>query len=364
MAGGKVSISVFRDKLRLVWSWNKKRYFLHTGLSDNNVNRMICETKAKAIELDCATGSFDASLRKYKGAAESDAKIVAVDLFNTFIESKKNKVYPRTLEKYYATKSAIETHFKKRTATSITNRDAEHFKKWLGDSLAPLTLKERIGLLKACWDWAIEQQMLTENPWSEVKVRVPPQPRPKPLTREEAAKILNTFKESRYYAYYLDYVRFLLGTGARTGEVIGLLWKHVSDDCSQVWIGESLSRGNRKEAKNNRARTITLPPELQKMLQKRKKGRTNDLVFPAPKGGAIDDHDFRNRAWLKCLETAGVEYRKPYITRSTFISHALASGMNPTDVAGLTGHEVETLYKEYAGSIASTPKVPSINWME
>ena len=24
---------------------------------------------------------------------------------------------------------------------------------------------------------------------------------------------------------------------------MGLLWKHVSDDCSSVWIGESMSRG-------------------------------------------------------------------------------------------------------------------------
>ena len=92
--------------------------------------------------------------------------------------------------------------------------------------------------------------------------------------------------------------------------------------------------------------------------RKPKQVKPDDLVFPSKKGGLIDDHNFRNRAWVSVLKQAGIEYRKPYNTRHTFISHALESGMNPVMVAELTGHDVKTLYENYAGCIESRPRLP------
>jgi len=45
------------------------------------------------------------------------------------------------------------------------------------------------------------------------------------------------------------------------------------------------------------------------------------LVFPSPKGNAIDDNNFRNRAWKSVLTRLEIDYRKPYSTRH-MISHA------------------------------------------
>jgi integrase len=86
----------------------------------------------------------------------------------------------------------------------------------------------------------------------------------------------------------------------------------------------------------------------------------NDLVFPTPKGHPIDDHNFRNRAWKTVLSNLDIDYRKPYNTRHTLISHALEQGMNPVMVAQLTGHNVATLYENYAGSVNSRPRLPDI----
>ena len=60
------------------------------------------------------------------------------------------------------------------------------------------------------------------------------------------------------------------------------------------------------------------------------------------------------------LSKVGVEYRKPYNTRHTLISHALDRGMNPVEVAQLTGHDVQTLYENYAGNVNSRPMLPEI----
>jgi integrase len=102
------------------------------------------------------------------------------------------------------------------------------------------------------------------NPWVEVvrHVKVPPKQMPKPFTKEEIGAIIQAFRADRYYSHYTDFVEFLFGTGCRTSEAIGLRWGHLSDDCSTVWIGETLSRGVRKPTKTNRARTITLTPNI------------------------------------------------------------------------------------------------------
>ncbi|WP_261226244.1 tyrosine recombinase XerC [Ancylothrix sp. D3o] len=192
-----------------------------------------------------------------------------------------------------------------------------------------------------------------------MKVRVPPKQKAKPFTKEEITTIVAAFRS--HFPHYGDFVEFLFGTGCRTGEVIGLQWKHFNDDCSVAWIGESLSRGIRKETKTGQARDIPMTPYLQQMLISRRPVEFNpdDLVFPAPQGGAIDDHNFRNRAWKPVLDELRIPYRKPYTTRHTLVSHALEKGMNPVNVAELTGHNVKTLYQHYAGVVNKT-KLPDI----
>lgn len=84
------------------------------------------------------------------------------------------------------------------------------------------------------------------------------------------------------------------------------------------------------------------------------------LVFNSPTGKVIDDQNFRNRAWKTVLTRLEIDYRKPYTTRHTLISHALDLGMNPVMVAQLTGHDVQTLYENYAGNVNSRPMLPEL----
>lgn len=123
-----------------------------------------------------------------------------------------------------------------------------------------------------------------------------------------------------------------------------------------------MSRGVRKSTKTNRARTISLTSKLRTMLLARRPAECdpNGLVFTSPKGGAIDDHNFRNRAWKTVLTRLEIDYRKSYTTRHTLISHALDLGMNPVAVAQLTGHDVQVLYQNYAGNVNSRPRLPEL----
>jgi integrase len=367
MAGnGAVKIESFKGRLRLRWSYRGKRYCLTMGLYDRPLAWKVAEGKANAIEADLMTGNFDPTLAKYKTAAAGATLacgITAVALFQKFTSHRGKGLAKRALEKYSTVEGKLVRHFQDRPA-DIDADAAEGFRLWLSEELAPVSQKEYLRLTCSCWEWGMKQGLITANPWGEVvkRVQIPPKQAARPFTTIEMQAILEGFKGSRYYAYYTDFVRFMLGTGCRTGEAVGLRWAHLSDDCGTVWIGESLSRGVRKSTKTNRAREFRLSESTRAMLLNRRPDgcKPDDLVFSALNGGPIDGQNFRNRAWTAVLKQAGVTYRKPYNTRHTFISHALKSRQNPMTTSRMTGHDPEVLFRNYAADIDDGLQCPEI----
>jgi hypothetical protein len=55
MASGSVKVKVFRNRLRLAWSWQDKRFCLYMGLSDPTANRKLAEIKALTMAYRPAT---------------------------------------------------------------------------------------------------------------------------------------------------------------------------------------------------------------------------------------------------------------------------------------------------------------------
>jgi integrase len=85
----------------------------------------------------------------------------------------------------------------------------------------------------------------------------------------------------------------------------------------------------------------------------------DDPIFTSTNGCAIDAKNFCNRYWKPALVELGIDYRRPYNTRHTLISHGLEAGMNPVAIAALTGHDVRTLYENYAG-LVNSPQLPDL----
>ncbi|MEG3988929.1 tyrosine-type recombinase/integrase [Microcoleus sp. S28C3] len=359
MPKGSVNIEVFKDRLRLAWSWQGKRFWLYLGLPDSIVNRKAASIKARTIELDMTSGNFDPSLAKYK--PQKQESISVSDLFHQFIEYKRRKVEPSTFAKYLGLEKHVSAFFKNKSTISVSETVAEKFRDWLAQKLEPGTVRERIIMLNACWEWARKKKLVLENPWEEVKVNVAPKQRPEPFTLTEISAIVQKFRSNENLKHYADYVEFKFGVGLRTGEAAALVWRHCSHNCDRIWIGESLSNGDRKAAKRNKDRTVPLTPRLQQLLLSRRSTdfQPDDLIFTSIEGRAIDSKNFCNRYWKPALASLEIDYRKPYNTRHTLISHGLESGMNPVSIAALTGHDVRTLYENYAG-LVNPPKLPDL----
>jgi len=361
MPKGSVNIEVFKERLRLAWSWQGKRFSLYMGLSDTTINQKVASMKAQQIELDMATNNFDPSLSKYK--PQKYESISVSQLFDQFVEYKRHTISIGGLNKYLALQKHVSEFFKSKTAISVSESVGLKFKEFLAQKLEPVTVRERIVLINACWEWALKKKLVLENPWADVKVSVPPKQRPEPFTLTEISSIVQKFRSDSNLKHYADYVEFKFGVGLRTGEAAALIWRHCSANCDRIWIGESLSNGSesRKSTKTNKARTVPLTPRLQQLLLDR---RSTDflldrLIFTSTNGSAIDSKNFCNRYWKPALAELGIDYRKPYNTRHTLISHGLEAGMNPVAIASLTGHNVRTLYENYAG-LVNPPQLPDL----
>lgn len=165
------------------------------------------------------------------------------------------------------------------------------------------------------------------------------------------------------FVHYRHYAEFLLSVGCRPSEANGLRWRHLSGDCSKIWIGESIGREKRQKAtKNNKERFFELSPRLQAMLlSRRPKGfRPDDLVFYSVEGHQIDDKNFCKRYWKKVLEAVSVPYRRPYNCRHSFVSNGVDQGVHPGDISEVTGHSLKTLYRNYLDSVRGQVKLPEL----
>lgn len=375
---GSVSVLSFQNRLRLQFRVDGKQKVISLGLDDTPENWKRAEIIARQIEIDLGYSNFDHTLAKYKPQQQKNqhtlkSDITITQLFQAFIEHKSQEVDKRTLQKYRATINYLNQFECKdgmgqkclgdKQADYLSDNCAQQFTEWLKDKNSEQVLKERLGLLNACWEWASKRRVIEYNPWKTLqeRVKVPPKQKPKPFSKDEMRRILEEFKAHPHYQHYYYFVFFKFASGVRTGEAIGLCWKHISDNFSTVWIGESVTKGERKSTKTNKARVIPANDEIKEILCliKPKDAKPDDLVFLTRQGNPIDEHNFSQRAWRTILKKLGIDYRSPYITRSTFVSQCLEAGHSPLSVAAISGHDVRVLYENYAGVVnpMSLPKV-------
>jgi integrase len=364
----KVGIQDKKGWLILAWNDGNRRT-MATGIRADIVGaRALAQKIATRIELDFLQrdeGRYDETLLRYKPhiLGKSATEISAPELFDRYTKQNaktKNLAQSDINSRYVALRKMLDKDLNV-PANKIGKKEAERFADVCAATLQPATSKARIGLLASCWDWANgKYHVAEENPFRGLATRFTSQQKkpPQPFSALEVRAILAGFRSSVYYSPYADFVIFLFGVGCRIGEAIGLRWENVATDFTSVYICESITRGVIGSTKTKRSRTVNLSPSIAAMLKQRRdncQANPADLVFTSPTGLPIDDKNFRRRAWTQVLKAAGVPYRKPYTSRSTAISHALAAGQDYISVAKAAGHSPKVLHDNYANIIESRP---------
>ena len=120
----------------------------------------------------------------------------------------------------------------------------------------------------------------------------------------------------------------------------------------------------RKEGlKTQRKRDFPITPDLQAILDAIKLDQDNPdaSLFKSPRGRFIDQHNFLNRAWKTILEKCGIEYRKSYQTRHTFISLCVEAGINSTAIGRWTGTSAKMIDKHYGATNFTNLRPPDLS---
>ena len=360
----KVGIQNKKGWLILVWNDGNRRT-MATGIrADIAGAKSLAQKSATRIESDFHRrdeGYYDPSLLKYKPRVlgKTATEISAPELFERFTkhQAKAKGLSQSSVDARYTPLRQSLTKHLDRPANTIGKREAERFADVCADVLQSSTAKARICLLVSCWDWAKgKYHVAEENPFKGLAARFRSQSKKpsQPFSASEVQAILEGFRSSVYYSPYADFVTFLFGVGCRIGEAVGLRWENVATDFTSVYICESITRGVVGSTKTKRSRTVNLSPSIAAMLKRRKESQPPepaDLVFTTPTGLSINDRNFRRRAWNQVLKAVGVPYRKPYTSRSTAISHALAAGVDYISVAKAAGHSAQVLHENYANVI-------------
>ncbi|PAX52041.1 site-specific integrase [Brunnivagina elsteri] len=367
---GTVQIKTSNDRLQLVFSFGGKRHYLSTGYTDTKANRKLAEMKSRQIELDILCNNFDVTLERYKPQSQQvvftpsvtpvvESYASLTDLWDSYTEYKRSSLSPSTLAKdYHKIYRCINVHLPMRTLDkAVAIRD------WLIANKSPLSAKKILTQFSACCNWAVKSQLIEDNPFEDMAsdIKVPKgdyeETDINPFSVEERDRIIQAFKENRYYKHYAPLIEFLFITGCRPSEAVALQWKHIVSNFTMIRFEQAVVVSQsgltcKQGLKTQKKRIFPINNRLAGLLKSIQPVDVSSetKVFPSPEDKWIDVHNLTQRAWKNVLfRLDGMKYRKLYQTRHTFITMALKNGVDVKDVATMVGNSPEIIYRHYAG---------------
>jgi integrase len=362
---GTVQIRSSNNRLQLVFTFEGKRYFVSTGLSDTPFHRKQTQDKALEVERDIAYGEFDPdNLNKYKvgivlstadsGEAAPSTSANLPELWKRYSKAKSSGKSPATIRMY----GWVANHLERCPHKLPT--EAQSIFDWLSANVPANSMKRVLMHLSACCKWAKKSGLLDSNPFenaaSEVKVKKSgtEEEEINPFSREERDRIIEQFRSNRYYKHYAPLIEFLFFTGCRPSEAIALQWKHVNHTAitfeqAVIYTGKGFVL--KDGLKTQQSRKFPINKQLAQLLKaiKPESCSPDSLVFPSPDGKFIDWHNFTNRAWKSVLKSlVDIEYRNPYQTRHTFCSLCREADIPSIQLAKWVGNSAQMIDRVYA----------------
>lgn len=203
--------------------------------------------------------------------------------------------------------------------------------------------------MKILFEDAVENEIIIRNPVkksvqctqgkeSEIKTA---------MTVEEQKVFLSHAKESSYYYQYA----FVLQTGIRVGELVGLQWSDIDFENRVLRISRTVNQiagewitGTPKSKAGQRE--IPLTAEALNILDKVKDSRKtldivpmqfHDVVFVSRTGKPVDNSSY-NAALRKICDKAGIPHISMHTLRHTFATRCIEAGMQPKTLQTVLGH--------------------------
>ncbi|WP_240432594.1 site-specific integrase [Rubrobacter indicoceani] len=264
---------------------------------------------------------------------------------------------------YFRDECLVRTHVKPALSrVKLSNLNAMHIQGLYADllrlkpdgaGLSGSTVQKIHHVLHKALSQAVRWDLIPRNPADGVKAPTPSTKEMRPLSGEEARRLLETAAGDRLEALYVLAVH----TGMRRGELLGLKWEDVDLDSPTIRIrrtmtrtdnGKTLALGEPKTKQSRR--TVRLTPRAVEALRRHRVRQAEEklaaggvyedhgFVFAGEIGNLINPSNLRQRSFIPLLERAGLPQITFHDLRHTCASLLFSKNVHPKLVQELLGH--------------------------
>jgi len=289
------------------------------------------------------------------GRIPEASKLTLGQFLTTWLDLVKSKVAPLTHRGY---ERDVRLYLKPHLGgVKVRELSALHIERLFADLSKVTTARGQNGVsaamqrkasitLGAALTVAVKRGLLTGNPVYSVDKPLAVEKEIHVLDPDQLKVFMKTAEPDRLYPLYV----LAIDSGAREGELFGLLWQDMNfaSGCIHIRhtleeIGESLRLKEPKTKKSRRK--IPLTAFTLGVLQEHRKRMLADghygpdrPVFCAPKGGFLRKMNFLHRSFEPILKRSGLPHFRFYDLRHTCATLLLLAGENPKVVSERLGH--------------------------
>lgn len=223
--------------------------------------------------------------------------------------------------------------------------------------LAPATVRKFHTVARSALQQAVRWEWITSNPAANAS---PPKVRrkePIPPTPDELGRILKAAEAEDPDLYV--FVRLAAVLGARRGEVLGIRWSDLTEDCRSVEISSSvvIAKGQviRKETKTDRVRRVAIDDATAGLLEQHRMacqaraetfgvelGPSSYVLSYEPDGSRPWRPDSASRRFTKLRDGLGLDAVRLHDLRHYVATRLISNGVDPKTVANRLGHASPT----------------------
>lgn len=220
--------------------------------------------------------------------------------------------------------------FGDKDAATITPSMIEQVIYQLKDRYAPATINRAVVVLKAIYNKAVRDGILTVNAATRVKLLKANNELVRYLTPDQEVRLLEYLPER-----FQSIVRVAINTGLRQGELLRLAWQDIDWNTGIMTINETKSGERRRVPMNSIVQEILL--ERQKLTTPSQQ----DRIFQ-------HDSRFLRRAFDRAVKEAGLSPFRFHDLRHTFASRLAMQGVNDRTLMTLGGWKSPRMLNRYA----------------
>ena len=271
----------------------------------------------------------------------------------------------------------------------ITPRLLQEFYNYKAEAegLAPKTIVNLNLFLHKALSFAVNEGYIPSNPASAINLPQGDKPQIEILTRDEQVRLIKASYQHRYGVF----IRLVLFTGLRIGEVLGLRWEDLDVQAGLLHIRRTLNRLKKRGAvppgeskteiviqspkSQNSIRSIPILPAVMQDLMNWKAVQQSDrqaagenyvdsgMIVTNPLGGYMEPRTFKDQ-YNQILNLAGLRHFTLHALRHTFASRAMEQGMDAKTLSVILGHASVSFTMDTYAHVLTSHKVESMALME